>query len=210
MFVDSIGVDPRKVNDYSSSLPITEHLSKHSLRLRHKVTIFTGENGAGKSTLIEALACKLGFNAEGGRKYEFQTTEWTTSELHKGLVVTGKEPLLGGYFLRAETHYNIAPQAHVRSHGESIMDVVEDNFFNKWLYILDEPEAGLSPIHQMALLGYIHRIAAGGGQFIIATHSPIILGIPDADLIHISAVGMTRLNYLEHPLYLDYALELGV
>lgn len=210
MFVDSIGVDPRKVNDYSSSLPITEHLSKHSLRLRHKVTIFTGENGAGKSTLIEALACKLGFNAEGGPQYVFQTTEWTTSQLHRGLWVAAVEKPLGGYFLRAETHYNIASQAHVRSHGESIMDVVGENFFNTWLYILDEPEAGLSPIHQMALLGYIHRIASGGGQFIIATHSPIILGIPEADIIHITPHGFQRITYDEHPLYSSYAAELGV
>lgn len=205
-----ISIKPTRLKGYAASLPVTEHLIERSLRIRRPVTIFTGENGAGKSTLIEALACKLGFNAEGGRQYEFQTTEWTTSELHKALAVTRTKPLLGGYFLRAETHYNIAHQARVRSHGESIMDVVESNFFNQWLYILDEPEAGLSPIHQMALLGYIHQIAAGDGQFIIATHSPIILGIPDADLIHISADGMSRLNYLEHPLYLDYARELGV
>lgn len=210
MFVDSIGVKPWKVKDYSSTLPVAEHLTKQSLRLKEPVTIFTGENGSGKSTLIEALACKLGFNAEGGPQYIFQTTEWTTSQLHRGLWIAGADALLGGYFLRAETHYNVTPQAHERSHGQSIMDVVEENFFNKWLFILDEPEAGLSPIHQMALLGYIHRIAAGGGQFIIATHSPIILGIPGADIIHITPRGFGRMAYDEHPLYLSYAEELGV
>lgn len=210
MFVDVISVRPAGLRGYAASLPVTKHLEKQPLRLRKPVTIVTGENGAGKSTLIEALACRLGFNAEGGPQYAFHSTNWTTSDLHKALGTYGSQPLLGGYFLRAETHYNVAPQAHVRSHGQSIMDVVEENFFHQWLYILDEPEAGLSPIHQMALLGYIHRIAAGGGQFIIATHSPIILGIPGADIIHISDRGFHRMSFDEHPLYLSYAAELGV
>lgn len=210
MFVDRISIKPASLKDYSCTLPITGHLRNRPVALTRPVTIFTGENGAGKSTLIEALACTLGFNAEGGRQFEFHTTEWTTSELHKVLAVSGSDPLLGGYFLRAETHYNVAPQAHVRSHGQSIMDVVEENFFNKWLFLLDEPEAGLSPVHQMALLGYIHRIAAGGGQFIIATHSPIILGIPGADLRHITKSGIESIDFDAHPLYLGYASALGV
>lgn len=210
MFVDRIAARTAPVRGYACGLPVTRCLAKQRLWLRSPVTIFTGDNGSGKSTLIEALACKLGFNAEGGRQFEFLTTEWTTSELHKGLVVVGSETILGGYFLRAETHYNVSPQSRIRSHGESIMDVVEDNFFHKWLYILDEPEAGLSPIHQMALLGYIHRIAAGGGQFIIATHSPIILGIPGADIIHITPAGFQRMTFDDHPLYRNYASYLGV
>lgn len=210
MFVDVLGVRLEKVGGYAGSLPITHLLARSPLRLHRPVTIVTGENGVGKSTLIEALACRLGFNAEGGRQYEYLTTAWTTSDLHKGLWTRGSDTVLGGYFLRAETHYNVSPGARVRSHGQSIMDVVEENFFNKWLYILDEPEAGLSPIHQMALLGYIHRIAAGGGQFIIATHSPIILGIPGADIIHITAEAFHRLPYKDHPLYQNYAKALGV
>lgn len=210
MFVDRVAVNPHRLTGYAGSLAVTRHLENSPLVLDNPVTIITGDNGAGKSTLIEALACRLGFNAEGGRQYEFQTTEWTTSSLNRALVVTGSQPVLGGYFLRAETHYNVSAQARVRSHGQSIMDVVEENFFNKWLYILDEPEAGLSPIHQMALLGYIHRIAAGGGQFVIATHSPFLLAVPGADIRHITREGIGRLSFDDHPLYRSYASYLGV
>ncbi|MEJ6014441.1 AAA family ATPase [Corynebacterium sp. H127] len=201
MFVDSIRAVPAGVGDYSASLPVVSQLSlADGWRLEHPVTFLTGANGSGKSTLIEAIACRLGFNAAGGPQADFtRGTEWTTSKLHSRLYMTGSKPLLGGYFLRSETHYEVCDHVHAMSHGQSIMAVADEYFFNKWLFILDEPEAGLSPVHQMALLGYISRIARGGGQFIIATHSPILLAVPGAEIYHLDA-GLERVRYDDHPL----------
>ncbi len=172
---------------------------------RQPVTFFVGENGSGKSTLLEALAVAYGFNPEGGTKnYSFSTYD-SHSELHdairlsKGIYKPG-----WGYFLRAESFYNVATaereymegksqRLHEMSHGESFLAMIQKNFKPNGIYFLDEPEAALSPQRQLTLLLEIVSCARDGAQFIIVTHSPILLGIPDAEILSFD-------NGLMHPI----------
>lgn len=161
------------------------------------VTFFVGENGSGKSTLLEAIAVCYGFNPEGGtRNYRFSTYD-SHSELCDAMTLVKGAGKAWGYFLRAESFYNVAtaedrysheiggrPQNyHKRSHGESFLALAQSNFRGRGLYLLDEPEAALSPQRQLTLLLEIVKSVKAGGQFIIATHSPILLGIPDARIL---------------------------
>ena len=165
----------------------------------HKpVTFFVGDNGSGKSTLLEAIAVAYGFNPEGGtRNYSFSTYD-SHSELCEAIRLSkGVRKAQGGYFLRAESFYNVAsmeeeysrgpggrPQhLHKKSHGESFLAIVQNYFGPNGLYLLDEPEAALSPQRQMALLVEIHRFAVQGAQFVIVTHSPILLGLTEAEIL---------------------------
>ena len=164
----------------------------------HAVTFFVGENGSGKSTLLEAIAVAYGFNPEGGtRNYNFSTYD-SHSELSNAVrLARGIRRAGYGYFLRAESFYNVAtkeeeysqgpggkPQHfHERSHGESFLALVQSSFRANGLYLLDEPEAALSPQRQLTLLMEIDRCAKEGSQFIIVTHSPILLGLPGAQIL---------------------------
>ena len=168
------------------------------IRLTNPVTFFVGENGSGKSTLLEAIAVACGFNPEGGtRNYNFSTYD-SHSELCDAIrLVRGVRRAEWGYFLRAESFYNVAtkedeysrgpggiPQHyHEKSHGESFLQLVQNTFRPNGLYLLDEPEAALSPQRQLTLLMEIDRCARAGAQSIIASHSPILLGIPDAQIL---------------------------
>ncbi len=166
------------------------------LNFTKPVTFFVGENGTGKSTLLEAIAVACGFNPEGGtRNYDFSTYD-SHSNLCDALVVRkSKRRPKWGYFYRAESFYNVATKEmeyadgdhpseryHDRSHGEGFMKVVLKNLSPGSLYLFDEPEAALSPQRQLNLLAEVHHMAKSGSQFIIATHSPILLGLPDADI----------------------------
>ena len=168
-----------------------------TLEFRQPVTFFAGENGSGKSTLLEAIAVAYGFNPEGGtRNYSFSTYD-SHSELCDALHLTKNwRRAEWGYFLRAESFYNVAtaedaytridgiPQHyHERSHGESFLKLVQKNFRPESLYLLDEPEAALSPQRQLTLLLEISRCVQAGSQFLIATHSPILLGLPEAEIL---------------------------
>ncbi len=162
------------------------------------VTCFVGENGSGKSTLLEAMAINYGFNPEGGTKnYAFSTFD-SHSELNQHIrLVKSPQKARWGYFLRAESFYNVAtaedeysrgpggvPQnLHKKSHGESFLTTVQNNFRGGGVYFLDEPEAALSPQRQLTLLREIHFCAQAGAQFFIVTHSPILLGLPDAAIL---------------------------
>ncbi len=164
----------------------------------HAVTFFVGENGSGKSTLLEAIAVAFGFNPEGGtRNYNFSTYD-SHSELCNAIRLSrGVRRAAYGYFLRAESFYNVAtkedeysrgpggrPQHfHEKSHGESFLALVQNSFRANGLYLLDEPEAALSPQRQLTLLTEINRCAKEGSQFIIVTHSPILLGLPGAEIL---------------------------
>lgn len=168
------------------------------IRLTNPVTFFVGENGSGKSTLLEAIAVACGFNPEGGtRNYNFSTYD-SHSELCDAIrLVRGVRRAEWGYFLRAESFYNVStkedeysrgpggiPQHyHEKSHGESFLQLVQNTFRPNGLCLLDEPEAALSPQRQLTLLMEIDRCARTGAQFIIASHSPILLGIPDAQIL---------------------------
>ena len=167
------------------------------LAFTKNITLFVGENGSGKSTLLEAIAVSYGFNPEGGtRNYSFSTFD-SHSELNQHLrLIKGPKKARWGYFLRAESFYNVAtaeaaysqsggtPQhLHEKSHGESFLATVQNNFRGGGVYLLDEPEAALSPQRQLTLLREIHTCARAGAQFFIVTHSPILLGLPDAAIL---------------------------
>lgn len=160
------------------------------------ITFFVGENGSGKSTLLEAIAVAHGFNPEGGTKnYAFSTHD-THSGLYEAIRISkGVRKEKWGYFLRAESFYNVATQEeeyadvshpsakyHEKSHGESFLALAQDNLQPNGLYLFDEPEAALSPQRQLTLLMEIYSCAKRGAQFLIVTHSPILLGIPDAEI----------------------------
>ena len=169
-----------------------------SLAFHRPVTFFVGENGSGKSTLLEAIAIAYGFNPEGGTKnYRFSTFD-SHSRLCEAIRLTkGTHKPGWGYFLRAESFYNVASAEdeysrgpggrsqhyHQKSHGESFLAMAQSNFRANGVYLLDEPEAALSPQRQLTLLLEIAQCAAAESQFIIATHSPILLGLPGAEIL---------------------------
>ena len=176
-----------------SALHDIDHLS-----FTHPVTFFVGENGSGKSTLLEAIAVAYGFNPEGGTKnYNFSTYDSHSDLCLAVRLSRGVRRASYGYFLRAESFYNVAtkeeeysrgpggrPQHfHEKSHGESFLALVQNSFRANGLYLLDEPEAALSPQRQLTLLMEIDRCVREGSQFIIVTHSPILLGLPGAEIL---------------------------
>ncbi len=165
--------------------------------MNQSITFLVGENGSGKSTLLEALAVASGFNAEGGTKnYRFSTYDSHSELCNAVRVERGLRKPGWGYFLRAESFYNVATKEveysedspyesedlHKKSHGESFLAIVQKHFRQEGLYILDEPEAALSPQRQLTLLMEIDRCAKEQSQFIIVTHSPILLGILNAKI----------------------------
>jgi predicted ATPase len=194
-------------SSYPFSLPAIKDFRQ--LHLHSKVTFVIGENGTGKSTLLEAIAVAYGFNPEGGtRNFNFSTRE-THSELNQYIrLVKGVKRPKDGFFLRAESFYNVATQIddlnlagfyggvslHQQSHGESFLAVILNRFSGNGIYILDEPEAALSPMRQMSLLARINELVRLESQFIIATHSPIIMAYPDADIYCIDQ-GFKKVKY---------------
>jgi len=168
------------------------------LSFTHPVTFFVGENGSGKSTLLEAIAVAYGFNPEGGTKnYNFSTYDSHSDLCLAVRLSRGVRRPSYGYFLRSESFYNVAtkeeeysrgpggrPQHfHEKSHGESFLALAQNSFRANGLYLLDEPEAALSPQRQLTLLMEIDRCVREGSQFIIVTHSPILLGLPGAEIM---------------------------
>ena len=211
------------------NLPAVQALAR-GLPLTSTVTFLVGENGSGKSTILEALAVACGFNAEGGSINLRFSTRATHSDLHQHLVIrrNGSRPRTG-FFLRAESYYNvisaiedldavpaIAPPLmdsytgrkgstlHQRSHGESFWDLLMNRFSPNGLYLLDEPESALSPQRQLATLCRIHDLAQVGSQFIIATHSPLLLAYPDARILLLDERGITEMAYDDLPLVRVY------
>ena len=195
------------------------------LLFHQNVTFIIGENGSGKSTLLEALAIKLDINPEGGtNNFNFFTRE-THSNLYRCLRVHKNHiPPKNRFFLRAESYFNLATEIeklddepsfgppiinsygevslHEQSHGESFFSLFTHRFGPNGLYILDEPEAALSPNRQMALLARMHQLIQQNCQFIIATHSPILLSYPDALIYEISEKGIDTVKYEESDLYM--------
>ncbi|MDO5692804.1 MAG: AAA family ATPase [Pseudomonadota bacterium] len=173
------------------------------------VTFFVGENGSGKSTVLEAIALALGFGPEGGtRNVRLQTVD-SVSPLHQALrLARGTPQPRDGYFLRAESFFNIASymdeigladsyggSLHARSHGEAFMAVLLHKLRGDGLYLFDEPEAALSPNRQLAALRAIHDLVEAGSQFVIATHSPILLAYPHARIVLFDATGVSETAY---------------
>ncbi len=193
---------------YPFSLPAVATLD--SIELHPKVTFIVGENGSGKSTLLEAIAIGMGFNAEGGTKNFNFSTRPSHSELHDYLrIAKGFKRPRDGFFLRAESFFNVATEIdnlgasqsyggrslHEQSHGEAFMSLMMERFGGQGLYILDEPEAALSPQRQLAALSRIHDLVLDDSQFIIATHSPILMAYPDAIIYVCTPDGLERTEY---------------
>jgi predicted ATPase len=194
------------------NLPAVRSLER--LVLHPAVTFLVGENGTGKSTLLEAIAVVCGFNPEGGtRNFNFSTRA-SHSNLHEFLRPTrGPRRNKDGFFLRAESFYNVATEIdqlggnliasyggrslHEQSHGESFFALVMNRFGGKGLYLLDEPEAALSPTRQMALISRMHELVEDESQFIIATHSPIIMAYPNARILLLTEDGIEEISYEE-------------
>ena len=205
---------------YVWEIPALRQLS--SLTFSSNVTFFVGENGTGKSTLLEAIAVAYGFNPEGGTKnYRFSTYD-SHSPLHQAItVIKGYRKPKNGYFLRAESFYNVATKAeeyeygiggsffeqyggkplHQQSHGESFLALAQGQFRPGGFYILDEPEAALSPQRQLTLLAEMDKLAKGGAQFLVASHSPILLGLPGAEIYSFSEAGVQPVSYEETESY---------
>ena len=208
--IDRAGIDAAA---YPFNLPAIRHLTR--LVFAPAVTILVGENGSGKSTLLEAVAVAAGFNAEGGSQNFNFATRASHSVLHRHMKLERSTVRpRDGYFLRAESYFNVATQIdqlegerpgllqsyggkslHEQSHGESFMSLVLERFGGNGLYLLDEPEAALSPTRQLALLARMHDLVNSGSQFIIATHSPILMAYPGATIYSLEIDGISTVAY---------------
>lgn len=207
-------------SSYLADLPAIRHLlGAGQLTLERPVTFFVGENGSGKSTLLEAIAVAYGFNPEGGTKNFSFSTEDSHSGLWKALTLVKRGFAADGFFLRAESFYNAASyidrldrepsfgppligsyggvSLHRRSHGESFLALVQHRFGGHGVYLLDEPEAALSPARQLTLLAQLDDLVKRESQFIIATHSPILMAFPGAEILEFSENGIRPAAYRE-------------
>ena len=214
MFIRSFSIDWDRLEDGSYVKEIPALNSLREFQFRKRITFFVGENGSGKSTLLEALAIAKGLNPEGGtRNYNFSTYDDYSTLKSAITFQSGMLKPKWSYFLRAESFYNVASEAarnynddgcmtdfHARNHGESFLEFILEND-EKGLYFMDEPEAALSPQRQLTLLLHLVKMAEKGSQFIIVTHSPILLGTPDADIVSFDEVELHRISYEETESY---------
>ena len=196
---------------YPFSLPAVHDF--YSLSFQKPVTFIVGENGSGKSTLLEAMAVAWGFNPEGGTKNFTFETQASHSELHRYMrLARGVIRPKDGFFFRAESYYNVATNIdqmdaeggggppirnsyggkslHEQSHGESFFSTFMHRFGGRGLYLMDEPEAALSPLKQLSMLTRMHQLVRQQSQFIIATHSPILMSYPNAEIWQLDEEGM--------------------
>ena len=222
MYIEGIFLNsPLPGNSYLSALPAVGAIGdrEHRLRFTAPVTFLVGENGTGKSTIMEALAVACGFNAEGGTRNFSFSTEDTHSELCQYLTVSRRGYPMDGFFLRAESFYNAASyidrldrepglggrvidsyggkSLHHQSHGESFLALVQNRFGGHGLYLLDEPEAALSPSRQLTLLCLMHQLVEENSQFVVATHSPILMAYPGAQILFLDEEGIRPIDYKE-------------
>jgi predicted ATPase len=212
-YLKSVSLLHDKIEDreqFPFCLPVIRNFER--LDFHSDVTFLVGENGSGKSTLIEALAVLMKLNAEGGSKDFAFSSRATHSQLHNYLRPSKGFKLPGdSFFLRAESFYNVASYAddvtnlqryggtslHQQSHGESFWSLISNRFSGHGLYIMDEPEAALSPTRQIALLRLMHNLVQDESQFIIATHSPILLSYPSALIYEIREGYLCTVAYEE-------------
>jgi len=209
--------------EYPFCIPAIRNLTR--LDFHPQVTFLVGENGSGKSTLMEAIALKLGFNPEGGGRDLSFSTHGTHSNLHESITLErGPGRMTDGYFLRAESFYNVASEIeraeeefpsrgpsyrayggkslHAQSHGEAFLSLLCNRLQGGGVYLFDEPESALSPQRQLSVLPLIHRLVRHRSQLLIATHSPILLAYPHARIFHLSEHGIAPIAYTETEHYL--------
>lgn len=212
VFIRAVKLCAPLPNAYYARLPAVQALCE-PLVLHAPVTFLTGENGSGKSTLLEAIAVAAGFNPEGGSRNFHFATHATHSSLASCLTLIRAGFPKDGFFLRAESFYNVASELerlneivpvlksyggkslHEQSHGESFLALIQNRFSGKGLFLLDEPEAALSPQRQLVLLAELHRLAKAGAQLLVATHSPILLSLPGAEILQLDSDGISRVSY---------------
>ena len=198
-------------NDYPFSIPALKNMT--SLAFKTNVTFFVGENGSGKSTILEAIAYQCGFNTAGGSRHNQYEVDASHSILGEYMRLSWLPKITNGFFMRAETFYQFASHVdslppgeslhyyggrslHKQSHGEAFLSLFNHRFGNRAIYLLDEPEAALSPARQLALLRIIKDLE-DEAQFIIATHSPILLGYPNAQILNFDAQHVQEIKYEE-------------
>ena len=229
LFIKQISLDRSKIEDFSV-YPFNIECVRNfkTITFNKNVSFFIGDNGIGKSTFIEALAYKLKLNSEGGtQNFNFKTKD-TISCLHNYLKLyrNGLVPKTR-FFLRAESFYNFATELqrlveedrfyvlypkyggnlHECSHGESFIKLIKNRFTDHGLYILDEPEAALSPMSQLSLLCLINDLANQGSQFIIATHSPILISYRDGEIFNLND-DFAKIEYKDTEIYSIYKMYL--
>jgi len=188
----------------------------HELQIHARVIFFVGENGSGKSTLLEAIADNYGFGREGGnRNFYGESTETVRAiePLTKALRVGFSKRTGQGFYLRAESFFNVTTRVddlgvvdgyggkslHMQSHGESFLALIENRFSRRGFYVLDEPEAALSPQRQLSFLARLHNLLEGNDeiQFLIATHSPMLLAYPGAQIFSFDDEVIHEISYQE-------------
>jgi predicted ATPase len=198
---------------YPFNIPALAGLKQ--IPIRQAVTFFIGENGSGKSTLLEAVASLCGFGAAGGSKHYLRESREADALLSNHMRLSWQPKITDGFFLRAESFYNLASYVdelaasgpdilnayggvslHEQSHGEAFFSLFTHRFGRRGIYLLDEPEAALSPARQLAFLRLIWQLARqGGAQFLIATHSPILLAYPGADIYSLDYAPLKLIDY---------------
>nr|WP_295972128.1 AAA family ATPase [uncultured Bacillus sp.] len=220
-YIRSVHLNEERIASYDNfplNLPAIRHFQ--DIDLHPNVTYIIGENGMGKSTLLEGISIALGFNPEGGSlNFRFSSYD-SHSNLEQYLrIAKGVYRAQDSFFFRAETFYNVATNIeemdkepfigrkvidsfggkslHEQSHGEAFFAAFTERFQGNGLYILDEPEAALSPLRQLSMLSRIHDLVNQGSQFIISTHSPIIMAYPHAKIIQLSEDGMEEVRLEE-------------
>ncbi|MDZ5472876.1 AAA family ATPase [Bacillus sp. 31A1R] len=197
-------------NEYPFTIPSIKSLQE--IELKSNVTFFVGENGSGKSTLLEAIADKCEFNTAGGGRNNMYESYAAESSLGDYIRLSWLPKVTNGFFLRAESFYNFATHIddvdttgyrdyggkslHKQSHGESFLSLFLNRFKDESIFLLDEPEAALSPARQLSFLRIIHDLTLNNQtQFIIATHSPILLGYPNAEILSFDHGQITKIEY---------------
>ncbi|MBW5470162.1 AAA family ATPase [Brevibacillus formosus] len=195
--------------EYPFHLPSLRKLE--AIELASSVTFFVGENGSGKSTLLEAVAYQCGFHTAGGSRNNFYEVHRSEASLGDYIRLSWLPKITNGFFLRAESFYQFASHIdqmgsesyknyggrslHDQSHGESFFALFANRFNGRGIYLLDEPEAALSPKRQIAFLYVMRDLVEEGAQFIIATHSPILLGYPGATILNFDESPVQEVNY---------------
>ena len=222
LFITKISLEKDKIEDYTKypfNIPIVKNFNE--LEIDSPVTFLVGENGIGKSTFVEAIAINCKMNPEGGSNNFTFSTKDTHSKLSEYMHVSFYNHPKTRYFLRAESFYNVATtidndelneyykfeSLHECSHGESFIKLIKNRFYDHGLYILDEPEAALSPNRQLTLLCLIDELVKKGSQFIIATHSPILISYRNGKILNLDD-NFKEIKYEDTDIYQTYKMYL--